>query len=111
MGFDLFYDGSAVNPWDEGPHELVRLYFNDDRLGDYYVPVTYAERLGEGVRSTPIGDPIGDDGAFEETGVTVRLEQGVTVEDAEFDLLWYEDPDGNEDERVVVAADFGRSGD
>lgn len=109
VGFDLFYDGSTVNPWEQGPHEIVRLYFNDDRYGDYYVPVTYAERIEEGIRSTPLGDPMGGEGgdSLEEEGATTRVGQGVTIEGVEFDLLWYDENGGDEDERVIAAADFG----
>lgn len=110
VGFDLFYDGSTVNPWEKGPHEVVRLYFNDDRLDDYYVPITYAQRIEEGIRSTPIGEPIGDgaENPFEDGDVTTRIEEGATIDGAEFDLLWYSNGE-DEAERVIVAADFGHS--
>lgn len=111
VAFDLYYNGSEVNPWAKGPHELVRLYFNEDRLSDYYIPITYAEQIEEGVRLTPIGKPIGDDvdGAFDETDATVLPEERATIDAAEFDLLWYSDDGDTENKQVIVATDFGRA--
>lgn len=107
VAFDLFYDGQYVSPWDEGPHEMVRLYLNDH--DDVYVPVNFAEKLEEDLRSTPIGRPTVDDGDDEgdvaDLDDRYRIQEDATIDGHSFDLLWFESEDG--DETVVAAADFG----
>ncbi|WP_435177521.1 hypothetical protein [Halorussus sp. AFM4] len=110
--FDLYYDGRVVNPWSKGPNELVRLYFNDDADDDVYVPIDFAERIEEDVRSTPIGRPMADDdddqsrddpASWDDLSADYRVEQDAVIGDHRFDLLWRGEGD---DESVVVAAEF-----
>ena len=110
--FDLYYDGRVVNPWSKGPNELVRLYFNDDANDDTYVPIDFAERIEEDVRSTPIGRPMEDDNddqsrddpaSWDDLSADYRVEQNADVDGHDFDLLWRSEGD---DETVVVAAEF-----
>lgn len=101
IDFRLLYDPEVVNPWSEGPNELVRLYFNADRLDGFYVPIDFAERLEDDVRSTPIGRPTTDDDdegdSWDEVGGDYRVEQSVEIDGNTFDLLWYrESEDGDE---------------
>lgn len=110
--FDLYYDGRVVNPWSKGPNELVRLYFNDDEQGDYYVPVDAAETIDEDVRSTPIGRPMRDDdsdesrddpASWDDLDGEFEVEQGAEIGGHEFDLLWHGESEADE---VLVAAEF-----
>ena len=112
LDFRLLYDAQVVSPWSKNPNDITRLYFTDDRLDDFYVPINFPERLEEEARSTPIGRPTTDDDAehsWDEVGGDYRIEQGAEIDGHTFDLLWYRESEGDEDETVVVAADFGET--
>ena len=61
VDFDLFYNAQRVQPWSEGSNEISRLYFAGERLDGCYIPINFAERLSEDMRSTPLGDPTSND--------------------------------------------------
>lgn len=111
IDFRLLYDGEVVSPWSKNPNEITRLYFNDDRLGDFYVPIDFPEQLEEETRSTPIGRPTTDDDqkSWGEVDDDYRIEQGTEIDGHEFDLLWYRQSE-EDDENVIAAADFGENG-
>lgn len=109
VDFDLYYDAQRVQPWSEGSNEITRLYFADKRLDGLYVPVNFAEQLSEDLRSTPLGDPTSNDADeidWPDIADECELEDGVEIDDHEFDLLRYTGADSDE-ETVIVAADFG----
>lgn len=117
LDFRLLYDPGVVNPWSKGPNELTRLYFNDDELDDYYVPITFPERLEEDVRSTPIGRPIHDDDdgddadTFEAAGGgEYEIEEDVDIDGHQFDVLRYQSSD-EADERIIIAAEIDETND
>lgn len=106
IDFALYFDSSHVQPWSKGSNEITRLYFDDEEISDAYVPVTYAERIEEEIRSSPIGDPRNDaDESWADLSPETELEQGAEINGTEFDLLWLRK--GDEDETVVAAAEFG----
>lgn len=87
------------------------MYFADERLDGLYVPVNFAERIEEDLRSTPIGDPTSNDAdeiAWTDVEDSCRLEDDVEINGHEFDLLWYTGAE-SDDETVIVAADFGET--
>lgn len=110
LDFRLLYDPEVVSAWSENPNDITRLYFNADRLDGYYVPITFPEQLEEGMRSTPIGRPESDDDdggerSWEEAGGgDYRIEEEVTIDGHEFDVMWYTESD-NADEIPLVAAE------
>lgn len=111
IDFRLLYDAQVVSPWSKNPNDITRLYFNGDRLDDFYVPINFPERLEEETRSTPIGRPPTDDDAeqsWEEVGGDYRIEQGAETDGHTFDLMWYRGSEDG-DEAVIVAADFGET--
>ena len=112
VDFDLYYDGRVVNPWSKGPNELVRLYFNDDEQGNFYIPINPAENIEEDVRSTSIGQPMRDDNddqsrdqpaSWDDLDGEFEVEQDVEIGGHTFDVLWHS-TDG--DKQVIVAAEF-----
>jgi hypothetical protein len=62
------------------------------------------------MRSTPLGDPTSNDAdevSWNEFADECRLDDDIEIDGHEFDLLWYASADGDNEEVVIAAADFG----
>lgn len=112
LDFRLLYDPEVVSPWSENPNDVTRLYFDDDQLDGFYVPITFPEQLEEGVRSTPIGRPSSDDDGdrswAEAGGGDYRIEEGVEIDGNTFDVMWYQESDGADEVPIVAAEVAGQ---